>query len=343
MALRLVQVGMGGWGRDWAKNVLPNVPEIEVVAHVDAAAETLETAREAVGFPAEIGFASLDAALAATEADAVLVTVPLAAHVAVALSALEAGKHVLVEKPFAPTVADAQRVVGAADAAGRTLMVSQNYRNFPAPRAVAALIASGELGSVGTVHVDFRRNYNKLRNNARYYQIANPLLLDMAIHHFDLMRLTLGAEAARIFCRAWNPPYSDFADNAAAAATIDFAGGAVVTWRGSWISSGPATVWGGEWRVECEGGEIVWQSRGDGGTPDSDRVTVRPMEGPERELDLAPTEPHGRAGVVTAFAAAIAGGTEPETSGRDNLATLGIAEAAIASVGTGAVVTLAPE
>ncbi len=340
MALRLVQVGMGGWGQDWAKNVLPNVPEIEVVAHVDAAAETLAAARKAVGFPEKRGFASLDAALAATDADAVLVTVPLAAHVDVALAALAAGKHVLVEKPFAPTLADAQRVVDAGDAAGLTLMVSQNYRNFPAPRAVAALIASGELGPVGAVHVDFRRNYNKLPNNARYYAIPNPLLLDMAIHHFDLMRLTLGAEATHVFCRAWNPSYSDFADNATATATIDFPGGAVAIWRGSWISSGPPTVWGGEWRVECEGGEIVWVSRGDGGTPDSDRVTVRPLGGTERELDLAPTEPHGRAGVVTAFAAAIAAGTEPETSGRDNLGTLGIAEAAITSVGTGAIVPL---
>jgi len=334
---------MGGWGRDWAANVLPTVPEIEVVAHVDAAAETLKSARKAVGFPADLGFASLDAALSATDADAVLVTVPLAAHVAVALSALAAGKHVLVEKPFAPTLSDAKRVVDAADAAGLTLMVSQNYRNFPAPRAVAALIASGELGPVGAVHVDFRRNYNKLPDNARYYAIPNPLLLDMAIHHFDLMRLILGAEPTRVYCRAWSPSYSDFADNAVATAAIDFAGGAVVTWRGSWISSGPPTVWGGEWRVECEGGEIAWQSRGDGGTPASDTVTVRPLGGPERTLDLAPTEPHGRAGVVTAFAAAIANGTEPETSGRDNLGTLGIAEAAIASVGTGSVVSLSPE
>ena len=340
MALRLVQVGMGGWGRDWAKHVLPKVPQVEVVAHVDAAAQVLADAQAAVGFPDGTAFASLSQALNVVEADAVLVTVPLAAHVAVAIEALEAGKHVLVEKPFAPSVADAQRVVDAADAAGLKLMVSQNYRNFPAPRAVAELIAGGELGPVGTVHVDFRRNYNKIPTNARYYALPNALLLDMAIHHFDLMRLTLGAEATQVFCRGWNPSYSDFADNASAVATIDFEGGPLVTWRGSWISPGPATVWGGEWRVECEGGEVVWQSRGDGGTPDNDRVVVRPLGGKERTLDLPPTEPHGRAGVVTAFAKAIAGGKEPETSGRDNLKTLGLAEAAIASSQTGAPVTL---
>ncbi len=340
MALRLVQVGMGGWGRDWAKHVLPTVSQVEVVAHVDAAAQVLADAQKAVGFPDKKAFASLSQAFNTVEADAVLVTVPLAAHAAVALEALAAGKHVLVEKPFAPTVADAQSVVDAADEAGLKLMVSQNYRNFPAPRAVAKLIASGELGPVGTVHVDFRRNYNKIPNNARYYALPNALLLDMAIHHFDLMRLTLGAEATQVFCRGWNPSFSDFADNASAMATIDFAGGPLVTWRGSWISSGPPTVWGGEWRVECESGEIAWQSRGDGGTPDSDEVVVRPIGGKERTLELPPTEPHGRAGVVTAFAKAIAADTDPETSGRDNLKTLGIAEAAIASSRSGSPVTL---
>ncbi len=92
--------------------------------------------------------------------------------------------------------------------------------------------------------------------------------------------------------------------------------------------------------MECESGEIAWQSRGDGGTPDSDEVVVRPIGGKERTLELPPTEPHGRAGVVTAFAKAIAADTDPETSGRDNLKTLGIAEAAIAPSRSGSPVTL---
>src|SRR5205807_7252057 len=99
-------------------------------------------------------------ALASVEADAVLITGSLPAHVPVALEALNAGKHVLLEKPFAPTITEAQQVVETAAKRNRVLMISQNYRFFPAVRAVTALVREGKLGSIGSVRIDFRRYKN---------------------------------------------------------------------------------------------------------------------------------------------------------------------------------------
>src|SRR3954467_5167598 len=111
MSLRFVQVGMGGWGRDWAKRVIPTVKTVTPVARVDADPKALEMAKTELGLPDEECFTSLSAALAATDAEAVLITAQLGGHVPVALEAIAAGKHVLVEKPFAASVAEARPVV----------------------------------------------------------------------------------------------------------------------------------------------------------------------------------------------------------------------------------------
>jgi predicted dehydrogenase len=343
MPLRIVHVGLGGWGRDWETNVLPKVKEVELVAWVDADKTTLTAAQKTLGLPADRCYPTLAAAVKTVEADAVLITTPIGAHVPVAIDALEAGKHVLVEKPFAASVAEARQAVETAEARGLVLMVSQNYRFFPAPRAVAALIAGGEFGAVGAIAVDFRRNVTSLPGRERHFALAHPLLVDMAIHHFDLMRMILGRDPRSISCQTWNPPWSPFAADATGAATVAFEGGAVASWRGSWVSPGAQTAWAGEWRVECAGGEIRWTSRGEIGDLSADRVEVRPLDAPARTLKLPPVRPHGRAGALAAFAAAVQSGKEPETSGRDNLKSLAVVEAAVASAATDRTVVLSAE
>ena len=101
--MRMIQVGLGPWGLDWARDVLPVVPAVTVVARVDNDREGRIKAAEILGEPPNLSYPTLSAAVDAAEADAVLVTVPLAAHAAIVREALAAGKHVLVEKPFTET------------------------------------------------------------------------------------------------------------------------------------------------------------------------------------------------------------------------------------------------
>ena len=105
MVLRLVQVGLGGWGRNWAINVIQKSENVELVACVDLDAEMLVQAQQLLIMPSERCFQTLESALASVEADAVLITGSLPAHVPVALESINMGKHVLLEKPFAPTAA----------------------------------------------------------------------------------------------------------------------------------------------------------------------------------------------------------------------------------------------
>jgi len=153
--------------------------------------------------------------------------------------------------------------------------------------------------------------------------------MDMAIHHFGLMRVVLGREPVSVTCESWNPPWSAFADPAVAAATVRFEGGAVVSYRGSWLS-GPPTNWAGAWRRECEGGTLTWTSR-NGRDLGGERVTVRVGDRPARALELPTMRYTGRRGSLYAFLGAIQNGQEPPCSGRDNLGTVALMEAAVAS------------
>jgi predicted dehydrogenase len=340
LPLRIIQVGMGGWGRSWFQNVLRPNPHVEIVACVDSSPITLTQAQQQLNLPANLCFDSLDAALANTTSDAVLITASLPGHVPSALTALAAGKHVLIEKPFAPTLAEAKQVVQAAEERGLVLMVSQNYRFFPAVRVAAALVREEALGPVGAVSIDFRRYANNapIESN-HHYTIDHPLLLDMAIHHYDLIRMVLGQEPTQVNCQTWNPPWSNFRDPAAAVASITLESGLVVSYRGSWVSPSPRTTWAGEWRIECERGEIAWTSRGDNGLSD-ERVTVRKLGKSARRVKLPELPAIDRAGALQSFIQAIERGTPPESSGRDNLGTLACMIAMIESSNTGLTVAV---
>ena len=136
---RIVQIGMGTWGRDWATQVVPTVPSAQLVGCVDARPEALAATQKLGVADKEKCFTSLEAALERVEFAAVLITTDPQSHIAVVNEALAAGKHVLTEKPFALSVPEALHAVALADQRGLTLMVSQNYRFFPAVRAVQSI------------------------------------------------------------------------------------------------------------------------------------------------------------------------------------------------------------
>ncbi|HKC18965.1 MAG TPA: Gfo/Idh/MocA family oxidoreductase [Candidatus Dormibacteraeota bacterium] len=329
--LRLLQIGLGPHGRNWARQVLPQVAEVDVVAYVDRDPYALDALKAEAGVPADRCFESLNEAIGETQPEAVLNTTSLPAHVATTRLALDAGLHVLVEKPFAPSLVDAQRLVEEARVRDRVLMVSQNYRFFPAPRTIAAMVHESDLGKLYEVSIDFRR-YSTAGPNGRgrHHLEEQPLLVDMSIHHFDLLRLILSREPQRIYCEAWNPEWTSFSGPSVAVASVVFEGGIVVSYRGSWISAAPVTPWAGEWHMEFENGEIVWTSAADS-DPSQDRVVVHPRGGEARTLALPVAQRTGGFGTITEFASAIRSGREPETSGRHNLGTIALMEAAVES------------
>lgn len=335
MSLRLIQLGLGGWGRSWAEEVTRRTPGVEPVAWVDPDPTTRATATAALGLPAARVFASLEAALAEVGAAAALIVVPLAAHAAATRAALEAGLDVLVEKPFTATLAEAAALVALARQRGRRLMVSQNYRWFPAPRLARQLVRDGAVGRPMACYLDFHFYYGP---DYRYFFLDEPLLSDMAIHHFDTMRFVLGDEPVEVACQSWNEPESPFKGRPAAIVTLRMARGTIVSYRGSWISRGPTTPYGGEWRVDGTRGALEMRYRGAGTARESaDRLRLYGPEGALGEAALPPLPLMDRKGSLDAFARWVegAGSADSLSTGEDNLRSLAPMFAAIRSAELG--------
>jgi len=328
--LRVLQVGLGDWGRDWAWRVNPTVADVEVVGYVDSDPSALKVLDRRLPGSRQKSFASFAEAIAATAPEALLVTTTIAGHAPLVRAGLDSSLHVLVEKPFTETLAKAEELVALADTKRLVLMVSQNYRFFPAARTAARLVREGSLGGLYAIGIDFRRDYSSPpMSRFRLHSDPQPLLVDMSIHHFDLLRLVFAGEPDRVFFATANAGQGGFDGPPTTAASIYF-GDSLVSYRGSWLSPGPKTPWAGEWSMEFERGNVRWTSRGDNGLL-HEKVVVTPRRGKRRVLPLPAMAHVDRAGTLTEFAAAIREGRAPEASGRDNLATLAFTLAAVES------------
>ena len=331
--LRIVQCGVGSFGRSWA-DVVARSRVAELAAVVDPATEARARVGEALGVAT---YADLDTALAEAACDAVLVTTPPATHHAVATQALRAGKPVLLEKPLAATMAEARDLVGAAEAAGLVLMVSQNYRFRPHARAAQAVVQSGALGELTYVKVHFARETRTLFGAGNFrYSMRYPLVLDMAIHHFDLLRCLTGQNAVQVYAREWPVPDSPYVYPPTVAAVMALAGGATVVYEGDWAGHGAETSWNAAWEVVGSAGRLLWNP---GDTPGETVWTQRWGEAlqPVPLPDLALTE---RDATLAAFAHAVATGEPPETRAADNIHSLAMVFGCIESIERGAAVRL---
>jgi predicted dehydrogenase len=336
----MIQIGVGAWGASWASEVTSSA-HWELVALVDPDREQLQRVGEKVALGEGRRFESLEAARREVEADAVLIVAPPPVHGPLALEALEAGMHCLVEKPLSPSIGEARELVKRADETGRALMASQNYRFGRGYRTVQAEVRTGALGRVEAIQIDFRRM--PLFHGFRL-EMEEPLLVDMAVHHLDQARGLLSGRPVEVRAHAFNPSWSAFSGNASALVEIVADDGSVVAYSGTWAGRGPETSWDGDWFLQGADGALSWS--GDDvrlyepaptrqgrvarhlGRPAGQRVSL---------LELAET---GRAGVLAELAAAIREGREPETSGRDNLLTLELVFGAVESAAGGRPVQL---
>jgi predicted dehydrogenase len=329
--MRLIQVGVGGFGETWLGRIQSD-HTASLVGLVDTNPQALEVARETTGLSGTRCFEDYEAAMDAVEADAVLNVTPPAVHHGVALAAFERGLHVLTEKPIADTMEHGRLMVAAAREAGRTLMVSQNYRFRPWARTMRQLLQSGQFGPPDNISVRFAKALKLDRDSE--LTIRHQLVRDMSIHHFDLMRAITGREPLTVCAKAWQPQWSWFKHDPCVLAFFEFEGGLKVAYDGTWVTRGRETLWDGYWRVECPEGVI--ELRGD-------RVHIisADMPGQDTEVELQREPSSGQTAALQEFQKAVEERREPETSGRDNLKSLAMCSATVESSRIGAPVNVA--
>lgn len=317
--LRLVLVGAGQMGRAWI-GAIDRSEDAELVGLADLDPRAAADALAARGRPVPTGPDAV--ALARSEgADAIVdVTVPVA-HLPVNLAALDAGYPVLCEKPVTPTVRDALILVAAAETTGRLLMVSQSRRYYAALDELRRRAAS--LGGIGLLSTEFLKapHFGGFRE-----EMDHPLLVDMAIHSFDVARAVIGRVPLTVDCRSFNPSWSWFRGDAAATAVFEFEGGARFQYFGSWVAPGLETSWNGVWRAGTERGTVTWDGESSVEVQDGDRAV--------EHLDVPHAAHESIEGSLAEFIGAVRSGDTPSGEIHENVWTLAMTEAAVRSTET---------
>jgi len=282
--LRLIQCGIGGFGKSWLTDITMRSPDFEVVAVVDIMEENLTAGGEAMCVPPERRYRTLEEAVNQVTADAILTVTPPVVHVEHARVAFSRGLHLLTEKPFADTILHAQEMLQLGQESGCRLLVSQNYRYNAAFVQARKTVAEGIIGDLGSGHIDFyiAADFRKTFREKMQF----PLLFDMAIHHFDLIRFVTGRNILKITVLSFNPPGSTFQHHAGLKALLELEGGIAFSYSGDWSARGRATGWSGDWRLQGgtgslhvnEDGVTITQSEGWGKNPREEKMAVPPLD-----------------------------------------------------------------
>jgi predicted dehydrogenase len=190
--IRVGVAGLGYWGPNLARN-LGALPGCEVTWLCDADAERLE--RLGPAFPGARTSGRLDDLLADDGLDAVVLATPVPTHADLAERVLRAGKHCFVEKPLAQSVADAERVVAAAQESDRVLMVGHLLEYHPGVEKLKELVTSGELGDLHYVY-SHRLNLGKLRADENALWSLGAHDVSVLLHLLDEEPVALDAHGA---------------------------------------------------------------------------------------------------------------------------------------------------
>lgn len=225
MMLRVAVIGAGYWGPNLIRN-FSDCPLTRLVAVCDQDPERLE---QVTG-----QHASVDAVKNASQVfdrpdiDAVAIATPITTHAPLGRAALAAGKHVLVEKPLAHSVAAARELIAAAQDSGRTLMVDHTYVFSPAVQLMKQLVDGGELGQPYFI--------DSVRINLGLFQTDTNVVWDLAPHDLSIVDYLMGVLPSRVSAfGACNADTSQGFEDIAHL-NLDFEDGFTASFHVNWLS-----------------------------------------------------------------------------------------------------------
>lgn len=201
-------------------SLIRDLPETELVAICEVDEGTRHRLAQQYGLQAS--FEHYQDLVAHDAVDAVLVATPTQFHAQVGVAALEAGKHVLIEKPLALGLDEIDEMEAAAKRSKKTAMVAMNSRWHRLSRAARDIITSGAIGTPGLLRSAFTDDY-RLVNEPQPWMLqhhnAGCILVEQAVHHFDLWQFLLGCDVVDIYARMKSP--STASERAAVTATME--------------------------------------------------------------------------------------------------------------------------
>ena len=221
--LAVAVIGCGYWGPNLVRNFAA-CPLTAVAAICDQ--DPLRTEKVAALAPQARRYRDAREALDDRGVEAVAIATPVATHARLAALALEAGKHVLVEKPLATSVREAEHLVRLASAAGRVLMVDHIFVYSPAVRKIKDLIDAGELGEI--YYID------SVRINLGLFQTDVNVIWDLAPHDLSIVDHLLGRPPRSVAAMGSSHTGGELED--VAYLNLDFGDNLLASFHVNWLS-----------------------------------------------------------------------------------------------------------
>jgi len=330
-ATRLAVVGAGYWGPKIIRNLVAiDADCLAWVCDIDQAALD-GVKRDHPGIRTTLDFSEI---LKDPETDAVMLALPPDLHHDFALRALEAGKHLFVEKPMALTTREVREIVRYAGDAGLLLMVGLTYRYNVMIQRIGRVIREGHLGSIRSV---FSR-----RTNLNHRPKHTSVIWSLAPHDVSILQNWFGSGPVELRARAERKRHPKFVD--AAQIQLDFENGVSAHLDLSWVEPGKTR------RIAVVGSEktlvydeisapfsLYLYENGEGGAGDSwDAVEALVRYGsPVEEIDEPPNLPEPLSNECRHFLECLASGKTPLTDGRCAIEVTRVIQAILAAVSEG--------
>jgi UDP-N-acetylglucosamine 3-dehydrogenase len=306
----------------------------EITAACDIRPEHARQVCETFGIPR--AYTDWNAMLDAGGFDAVSVCTPSVHHCAMAVESARRGYHVLVEKPMATSLAECDRMIGAARESRVLLMISHNQRFIPAHVVAREIISSGQLGAPVLVQTAFGHGGPEHWSpTGQWYfdpqQAKLGVMADLGYHKLDLVQWLLDQDITSV--SAFTATFTkDTPLEDTAAGILQFSGGAIGTIVASWAF---AADWENSVTVRCANGAVM--------IPGHDPFTVvvrRDLPRGEREevthrIDSADSS--GWFGATGAFEEAVRKGLPSPVTGEEGKKVMAVLLGAYDSVSTGKV------
>ncbi len=321
--LKAAVIGVGSMGRHHAR-VYTELAQTTLVGVADVTPETGERIGTKYGVPAYPEYRAL---LEQERPDLVTVAVPTGLHKPVVETALEAGAHVLVEKPIAATVAEAEALIARAEALGRKLMVGHIVRFSPTIQALKQHLDAGELGRIFQIVC---RRVGPFP--ARIRDVG--VVVDLAPHDLDVMRFVSGEEAVRVYAETEQQIHTEHEDLVTAQVrfTGDFTGVLEINWLTP-VKIREVTVLGelGMFRADDLTQDLYFHENAEAEGVDWSHLSLLKgvSEGKMIRYPIQRQEP--LKAELAAFADAVLNDTEVPVTGEDGLAALRLALAVVES------------
>lgn len=322
----LALVGCGKFGLHLASKVA-NSHLARVTVCYDA---VLENAERAAALVHAEPVPKLGDLWAREDVRAVLVATPNAQHRPLAVAALQAGRHVFIEKPIANTVADAEAITAAATIHNKILAIGHNGRRKPGHRAMKRMLSENRLGRIVAAEANFSRNALREIDESSWKFSAEECpalpLTQLGIHHIDTLRYLLGevTEVTSLMGRVLIS--GDNFDNTAT--LFRFQSGVLASLVSSYASASDyhIRIAGEKGILHCEGGQELTLLDAGGGGPKP--VAIEPVDDLLEEVEE--------------FARCIRTGGAPEVGADEATAAVRILQAAIRSAVEGKAIQVLP-